>query len=112
MRNLKAYGKPLHFLQEETIEVYVVLAALENQVWRPFFKGELRVNPQRDIAAGVEVVLVSPQNHVMAFTLTNPCCQVRFIANLHEGCTRTCYRESRSIWESSIHHLPKAEHMC
>ena len=34
-----------------------------------------RVNPLGDIAAGAEVVLVSPQNHVIAsmLTSTNPC---------------------------------------
>src|SRR3954471_10417600 len=38
-------------------------------------KSASRVNPLGDIAAGAEVVLVSPQNHVIAsmLTSTNPC---------------------------------------
>src|SRR3954463_4088811 len=88
----------------------------KNQVWCFFFDKALRVNPQADIAARMRVVLVSLQNHVTApmLTLTSPCSTnvARCIANLHEGCTRTCYRESQSIWESSTHYLPKAEQMC
>ena len=52
-----------------------VPATFENQVWRLFFDETLGVYPPGDIAAGVGVVFVSPQSHVMApmFTATNPC---------------------------------------
>src|SRR3954464_4732320 len=88
----------------------------KNQVWRFFFDEALRVNPQADIVARMGVVLASLQNHVTAptLTLTSPRFTnvVRYIASLHEGYTRTCCKESQSIWESSTHHLPKAEQMC
>ena len=116
MRNPEAYEEPFRFLQDEATEIYAVRTAFKNQVWRFFFEEALRVIPQADIAARMGVMLVSLQNHVTALTLTltRPCSTnvVRCIANLHEGCTRTCYRESQSIWESSTHHLPKAEQMC
>src|SRR4051812_45472631 len=102
MRNPEAYGEPFRFLQNEATEIYVVRTAFKNQVRRFFFDEALRVNPQADIAPRMRVVLVSLQNHVTAPTLmlTSPCStnMARCIANLHEGCTRTCYRESQSIW--------------
>ena len=75
MRNLKAYGEPFHFLQEEETEMYAVPTAQENQVWHLFLERSLRVNPHGDVTAGVGVVLVSPQNHVMPpmLILTNLC---------------------------------------
>src|SRR3954464_2948039 len=88
----------------------------KNQVWPFFFDEALRVNPQADIVARMGVVLASLQNYVTAPTLalTSPCSTnvARCIANLHEGCARTCYRESQSIWEYSTHHLPKAKQIC
>src|SRR4051812_1768645 len=40
-----------------------------------FFDGASRVNPSRDLAAGVGIVLVAPHHHVIprVFTLTKPC---------------------------------------
>src|SRR4051812_48563000 len=116
MRNPVAYGEPFRFLQDEATEIYVVRTALKNQFWHFFFDEPIRVNPQADMAARIGVVLVSSQNHVTAptLTLTSPCSTnvARCIANLHKGCTRTCYWESQSIWKFSTHHLPKAEQMC
>src|SRR3954462_10299080 len=105
MRHPKAYGEPFCSLLDEATEIYAVRTAFKkNQVWCFFFDKALRVNPEADIVARMGVVLASLQNHVKAPTLTliSPCSTnvARCIANLHEGCTRTCYRESQSIWES------------
>src|SRR5436190_926725 len=74
-----------------------------------------RVNLLGNIAAGMGVVLVSLQNHVIAPTLTLTSLRftnvARYIASLREGYTRICCKESQSIWESSTHHLPRAAQM-
>jgi len=47
----------------------------EDEVWQMFFDGALRTDPKGRIIAGVGVVFISPQNHVLpwAFSLTEPC---------------------------------------
>jgi len=47
----------------------------EDEVWQMFFDGALRIDPKDKIIAGVGVVFISPQNHVLsrAFSLTEPC---------------------------------------
>ena len=37
----------------------------EDKVWQIFFDGALRIGPKGKIIAGVEVVFISPQNHVL-----------------------------------------------
>ena len=53
-------------------EVNVINASPEEQVWQLFFDGASRTNPEGNIVAGVEVVLISPHNYVIpyAFSLT------------------------------------------
>src|SRR3954468_24771689 len=62
-------------IPEEAAEVQLAQTTLEDQVWQMFFDGASRVNPNRDLAAGVGIVLISPHHHVIprAFTLTKPC---------------------------------------
>src|SRR4051812_10438521 len=59
-------------IPDEIAEVHAVQTTLEDQVWKIFFDGASRVNPSRDLAAGVGIVLVSPHHHVIprVFTLT------------------------------------------
>ena len=47
----------------------------EDEVWQMFFNGASRIGPKRKIIAGVGVVFISPQNHVLlrAFSLTESC---------------------------------------
>jgi len=62
-------------LLDEITEVNASHVSLEEQVWRMFFDGASRTSPEGNIIAGVEVVLISPHNHVIpyAFSLTEPC---------------------------------------
>jgi len=48
---------------------------LEDDVWQIFFSGVSRTGTKGKIIAGVGVVFVSPENHVLphAFSLTEPC---------------------------------------
>ena len=45
-----------------------------DKVWQMFFDGALRTSPKGKIIAGIGVVFISPQNHVLlrAFSLTEP----------------------------------------
>jgi len=47
----------------------------EDEVWQMLFDGASRTDPKSRIIAGVGVVFISPQNHVLsqAFSLTEPC---------------------------------------
>ena len=47
----------------------------EDEVWQMFFDGALRTDLKRRIIAGVGVVFISPQDHVIprAFSLTESC---------------------------------------
>jgi len=47
----------------------------EDEVWQIFFDGVSRTGPKGKIIAGVRVVFISPQNHVLsrAFSLTESC---------------------------------------
>jgi len=47
----------------------------EDEVWQMFFDGASRIGPKGKIIAGVGVVFILPQNHVLprAFSLTEPC---------------------------------------
>jgi len=47
----------------------------EDEVWQMFFDGTSRTSPKGKIIAGVGVVFISPQNHVLSrtFSLTEPC---------------------------------------
>ena len=47
----------------------------EDEVWQMFFDEASRIGPKGKIIAGVGVVFISPQNHVLprAFSLTEPC---------------------------------------
>ena len=62
-------------LPYEIVEVKVINASSEEQVWQLFFDGASRTNPEGNIVAGVGVVLISPHNYVIphAFSLTEPC---------------------------------------
>ena len=62
-------------IPSEVAEVHDLQKPLENQVWQMFFDGASRVNPSGELSAGVGIVLISPQHHVIprAFTLTKPC---------------------------------------
>ena len=59
-------------MPDETYEANVIS---QPQVWQMFFDGASRSSPRGGIIAGVGVVLISPQNHVLphAFSLTEPC---------------------------------------
>jgi len=48
----------------------------EDEVWQIFFNGATRIGPKDKIIAGVGVVFISPQNHVLlprVFSLMEPC---------------------------------------
>src|SRR5436853_3416307 len=62
-------------IPDEVAEVHTVQITLEDQIWQMFFDGASRVNLSRELSAGVGIVLISPQHHVIprAFTLTKPC---------------------------------------
>jgi len=67
-RNLKLYDD----IPDEIVEVSVINASSEEQVWPIFFDGASRTNPEGNIIVGVGVVLISPHNYVIphAFSLT------------------------------------------
>ena len=56
-------------------EVIVANMTSRDDVWQMFFNGASRAGPTSKIIAGVGVVFVSPENHVLprAFSLTEPC---------------------------------------
>ena len=56
-------------------EVFESNITLEDEVWQIFFDGASRIGPKGKIIAGVGVVFISPQNHVLprAFSLTESC---------------------------------------
>jgi len=56
-------------------EVFESNITSEDEVWQMFFDGASRIGPKGKIVAGVGVVYISPQNHVLprAFSLTEPC---------------------------------------
>ena len=56
----------------EIVEVNIINASSEEQVWQLFFDGASRTNPKGDIIAGVGAVLIFPHNYVIphAFSLT------------------------------------------
>jgi len=56
-------------------EVFESNVTSEDEVWQMFFDGASRIGPKGKIIAGVGVVFISPQNHVLprAFSLTEPC---------------------------------------
>src|SRR4051812_9741560 len=68
-------GRLYEDISDEAAEVHLAQTILEDQVWQMFFDGVSRINPSGDLAAGVEIVLVSSHHHVIprAFTLTKPC---------------------------------------
>ena len=54
-------------------EVFESNITSEDEVWLMFFNGASRIGPKGKIIAGVGVVFISPQNHVLprAFSLTD-----------------------------------------
>ena len=70
-RNSKLYDD----LSNEIVEVDIINASSEEQVWQLFFDGASKTNPEGNIVAGVGVVLISLHNYVIsrAFSLTEPC---------------------------------------
>src|SRR5436190_21032268 len=60
-------------LPNETTEVHSAQAG--PSVWQMNFDGASRTIPRVGLVAGVGIVLISPQNHVLplAFSLTEPC---------------------------------------
>src|SRR3954465_13917845 len=60
-------------LPDETAEVHS--SQIYPSVWQMNFDGASRTIPRAGLVAGVGVVFISPQNHVMpcAFSLTKPC---------------------------------------
>jgi len=56
-------------------EVFESNITSEDEVWQMFFDGASRIGAKGKIIAGVGVVFISPQNHVLprAFSLTEPC---------------------------------------
>jgi len=56
-------------------EAFKSNTTLEDEVWQMFFDGASRVGPKGRIIAGVGVVFISPQNHVLpkAFSLMESC---------------------------------------
>lgn len=62
-------------LSDEVNEVLATQAAFDDHVWQLYFDGALRTGPDLPIMAGVEVVHVSPQKHLIprAFSLTESC---------------------------------------
>jgi len=56
-------------------EIFESNMTSEDEVWQMFFDGASRTGPKGKTIAGVGVVLISPQNHVLprAFSLTEPC---------------------------------------
>ena len=56
-------------------EVFESNVTSEDEVWQMFFDGASRIGPKGRIIAGVGVVFISPQNHVLprAFSLTESC---------------------------------------
>src|SRR5438309_2055848 len=60
-------------LSDESAEVH---STQDNpSVWQMYFDGASRTIPHVGLVAGVGIVLISPQNHVisLAFSLTEPC---------------------------------------
>jgi len=59
-------------IPDEVIEANMIS---EDDVWQMFFYGASRIGPTGKTIAGVGVVFVSPENHVLprAFSLTEPC---------------------------------------
>ena len=62
-------------LPDEVTDVCLTQTSFEGQVWQLSFDGASRTGPRGNVIAGVGVVFVSPQNHVIprAFSLTEPC---------------------------------------
>src|SRR3954468_12289049 len=60
-------------LPNETAEVHS--AQINLSVWQMYFDGASRTIPRAGLVAGVGVVFILPQNHVIprAFSLTEPC---------------------------------------
>jgi len=56
-------------------EVFESNMISEDEVWQVFFARASRTGPKGKIIAGVGVVFISPQNHVLprAFSLSTPC---------------------------------------
>ena len=56
-------------------EVFESNIISEDEVWQMFFDGASRIGPKGKIIAGVGVVFISPQNHVIprAFSLIESC---------------------------------------
>ena len=74
---LAAHPVPEHSKLHEDIpnEVFDSNVTSEDEVWQMFFDGASRIGPKGRIIAGVGVVFISPQNHVLprAFSLTESC---------------------------------------
>jgi len=62
-------------LSDKIVEVNVINASSEEQVWLLFFDGASRTSSEGNIIAGVGVVLISLHNYVIphAFSLTESC---------------------------------------
>jgi len=56
-------------------EIFESNITSDDEVWQMFFDRASRIGPKGKIIAGVGVVFISPQNHVLprAFSLTEPC---------------------------------------
>src|SRR5436853_4421241 len=52
-------------IPDEIAEVHTVEITREGQIWKMFFDGASRVNPSRELAADVGIVLISPQHHII-----------------------------------------------
>src|SRR4051812_38740607 len=60
-------------LPDETAEVHSAQA--NPSVWQMYFNGPFRTIPRVGLVAGIGIVLILPQNHVIphALSLTEPC---------------------------------------
>jgi len=61
--------------EEISDEIFEYNMTSEDEVWQMFFDGASRTGPKGKIIAGVGVVFISPQDHVLprVFSLTEPC---------------------------------------
>ena len=64
---LPAHPVPEYSKLHEDIpdEVFESNITSEDEVWQMFFDGASRIGPKGKIIAGVGVVIISPQNHVL-----------------------------------------------
>ena len=58
---------PINDLPDEIVEVYLMHASQEEQIWQLFFKSMPKMGSRGSIIAEVGVVLLSPWNYMIPF---------------------------------------------